>query len=814
MKLTASRSKRRGLSLRNKRSRLSIELLEPRLNLALDVPIFSSLPGANHTIYLDFDGHVTSGTAWNNGATINSPAYSSDADTANFSASERSVIERTFSRVAEDFAPFQVNVTTVAPTVDDLRNTGGTDAKWGVRVVVTRDVAFNCGCGGIAYIDSFDWNSDTPVFVFNTSEIGVAEAASHEVGHSLGLSHDGTSSLSYYQGHGLGTDSNYWSTIMGVGYYSDVSQWDKGEYTGSNNGGTNANYNKGPDDLQIITNYNGFGYKVDDHGNDALTASALTAIGTTLSGVGLISTRTDMDYFKFNTSGGSVTLNVTPAAVGANLDIEASLFNSTGVLVASSNPLQSLNASITMTLAAGQYFLKIDGVGAGTPTAATPTGYTDYASIGAYSITGTAGAVSGDSLSIGATNASKNESNSGANAFTFTVSRSGDTTGTSTVNYAVAGSGSAPADALDFVGGVLPTGSVSFGPGVTSHVISISVQGDTSVEVNEGFTIALSIPSSSTVIGTASATGTILNDDSAPASPTFGISATSANKPEGTSSGSTPFVFTITRAGSVAAASSVRYTVAGTGSNSTNRNDFSNGYAKNVIVNFAAGISTVDITVNVRADSSVEPAETFKVTLSNAVGATISSAVATGTIQNDDGTGAAPSDDETAHFELIAVADPLWMFIPAEYLSAEELAVPVMTTINGVAYVGDLAHDHEGEDEHDHEHDEELVAESELASQSQARMSLSVPFDFNAGSRQLVSLAPRSPISNSGELHDISDEFLVVPFSEVEESIGFDLVANAESASEDFMERPRLQHDLLAEMDSVFCNIEEEWLVF
>ncbi len=170
-----------------KRMHLAIELLEPRLNMALDVPAFSSLPGANHTIYLDFDGHVTSGTAWNNGATINSPAYTSDADALNFSASELQVIERAYRRAAEDFAPFQVNVTTVPPSVDDLRNTGGTDTKWGVRVVVTRDVAFNCGCGGIAYIDSFNWNSDTPVFVFNTGEVGVAEAISHEVGHALGL---------------------------------------------------------------------------------------------------------------------------------------------------------------------------------------------------------------------------------------------------------------------------------------------------------------------------------------------------------------------------------------------------------------------------------------------------------------------------------------------------------------------------------------------------------------------------------------------------------------------------------------------------
>ncbi len=148
MNLKLSGTKRRNLSLRYKRSRLAIERLEARLNLALDVPVFSSLPGANHTIYLDFDGHVTSGTSWNNGATINSPAYSSDADTANFSPSERLVIERTFYRVAEDFAPFQVNVSTVAPSVDDLRNMGGTDSKWGIRVVVTRDVAFNCGCGG------------------------------------------------------------------------------------------------------------------------------------------------------------------------------------------------------------------------------------------------------------------------------------------------------------------------------------------------------------------------------------------------------------------------------------------------------------------------------------------------------------------------------------------------------------------------------------------------------------------------------------------------------------------------------------------
>ncbi|MFY8201190.1 MAG: Calx-beta domain-containing protein, partial [Pirellula staleyi] len=572
------------LTLRNrKRNRLSMELLEPRLNLALDVPAFSSLPGANHTIYLDFDGHVTSGTAWNNGATINSPAYSSDADTANFSASELTVIERTFKRVAEDFAPFQVNVTTVAPTIENLRNTGGTDTKWGVRAVVTKDVAFNCGCGGIAYIDSFDWNSDTPVFVFNTGEVGVAEAASHEVGHSLGLSHDGTSTSGYYQGHGLGPDTAYWSTIMGVGYYVDVSQWDKGEYTGSNNANAGANYNKGPDDLFVITNYNGFGYKSDDHGNDAATASPLNVVGTAVSGSGTITTRTDVDYFRFTTSAGAVTLNVNSAPLGANLDIEATLYNSVGTLVASSNPLLSLNANISAFLDAGTYYLKVDGTGAGTPTATPPTGYSDYASIGQYSISGTIGAVAGDTMSIVATDASKNELNSGGTVFTFTVNRTGDPSGTSTVNYAVTGSGSSPASPSDFVGGVLPpAGTLTFSPGVTSLPVTVNVQGDTTVESNETFLVSISSSSSATLIGVASAIGTIVNDDVAQVLPTLGISATSAIKNEGTGTASTPFGFRITRAGSLTAASSVLYTVSGTGLKPANSTDFAGGFARNV----------------------------------------------------------------------------------------------------------------------------------------------------------------------------------------------------------------------------------------
>ena len=71
-----------------------------------------------------------------------------------------------------------------------------------------------------------NWSSDTPVFVYTTGGKSVAEASSHEVGHSLGLSHDGTSSTSYYTGHGNGETD--WAPLMGVGYYANVTTWDRG----------------------------------------------------------------------------------------------------------------------------------------------------------------------------------------------------------------------------------------------------------------------------------------------------------------------------------------------------------------------------------------------------------------------------------------------------------------------------------------------------------------------------------------------------------------------------------------------------------
>ncbi|BFM39153.1 zinc-dependent metalloprotease family protein [Synechocystis sp. LKSZ1] len=382
-----------------------------------------SNPSANHTIYLDFTGYTTQNTAWNNyfnNPVLISPAYDTDGNPAAFSELELAQIQRIWLRVAEDFSPFNVNVTTDEPVLGDLVKDDAADNRWGIRVVITKDTE-QSGAGGLAYINSFNWNSDTPVWIYNSSEIGIAAAISHEVGHSLGLSHDGTTTTSYYAGHGSGETG--WGPIMGSGYYQNVTTWDNGTYFNTNNGDSTANYGKGPDDLAIITSYNGLGYRPDDHGDLFTTATTLSVepLGPDVLAVsqfGYIERSTDQDYFVFSTGSGLLNLNFNSYYAnvwiddgtghytqqfvptpfdgdgssndqGSNLDIQAKLFDANQTLLATSNP-DGLSASFKdIFLTAGQYFIQVDGVGWGDPNGAEPSGYSDYGSLGQYYISGT-----------------------------------------------------------------------------------------------------------------------------------------------------------------------------------------------------------------------------------------------------------------------------------------------------------------------------------------------------------------------------------------------------------------------------------------
>ncbi|MCP4047984.1 MAG: PKD domain-containing protein, partial [Gammaproteobacteria bacterium] len=290
-------------------------------------------------------------------------------------------IQNVWRSVAEDYAPFDVDVTTEDPGQDAITRSSSTDDRYGTRIVMTVDDFAGCGCGGFAYVGVFDYvgNHYKPAFVFNTSQVGMAEAASHEAGHNLGLSHDGViNGATYYSGHGSGATG--WAPIMGVGYYKQLVQWSRGEY---------ANDNNTQDDIQIIQ-INGVLLMADDHGNDQANATELgnATDGTTvtLNGTGLIERRTDIDFFHFISGSGNVSITIDPVPFSPNLDILAELYDAHGFLIATSNPVDSLSASINETaLPAGEYFISVDGVGKGDPLG---TGYTDYASLGKYSISG------------------------------------------------------------------------------------------------------------------------------------------------------------------------------------------------------------------------------------------------------------------------------------------------------------------------------------------------------------------------------------------------------------------------------------------
>jgi len=228
-------------------------------------------------------------------------------------------------------------------------------------------------------------------------------------------------------------------------------------------------------------------------------------------------------------------------------------------------------------------------------------------------------------LSIAATVADTAEGQSGTTPFTFTVTRSGLTTASHSVNWAVS---SSQASAADFEGGVLPSGILTFAAGETSKVITVNVVGEALLETDEGFTVTLSNPSAGATIGTAGANGVIRNDDAS-----LSMSATSADKAEG-QSGMTPFTFTVTRSGDLASTSTADWAVSGAAVNGA---DFTGGILPSGTVSFAAGETSKVITVNVAGDMLAESNERFTVSLMNpGPGTFIAQSATIATIRNDD----------------------------------------------------------------------------------------------------------------------------------------------------------------------------------
>jgi uncharacterized delta-60 repeat protein len=100
-----------------------------------------------------------------------------------------------------------------------------------------------------------------------------------------------------------------------------------------------------------------------------------------------------------------------------------------------------------------------------------------------------------------------NEGDSGTTIFNFTVGLSTASSQTVTVNYATAdGTANAPTDYQT------ASGTLTFAPGEISKTVTVFVNGDTTIEPNETFTVNLSSAVNATILGGVG-TGTIITDD-------------------------------------------------------------------------------------------------------------------------------------------------------------------------------------------------------------------------------------------------------------------------------------------------------------
>ena len=219
----------------------------------------------------------------------------------------------------------------------------------------------------------------------------------------------------------------------------------------------------------------------------------------------------------------------------------------------------------------------------------------------------------------------------------FTVSRDGAADNVASVKVTTAtdsGDGVKAADADDYTA-IATAQTLNFAKGITSQTVEVQTTQDDLFEPDETFLVNLSAPALgdgdpgtgvSITKDEGTATGKIMNDDT---EPSFAVTDASATEGNG-------ITFTVTRSGAMDNAVSVKWnTKADTGEGAASITDYTPVTTANTL-NFAKGVGSQTFTVATTEDVLAEGNETFLVELTGAVGGTISTAEATGTINDDD----------------------------------------------------------------------------------------------------------------------------------------------------------------------------------
>lgn len=202
------------------------------------------------------------------------------------------------------------------------------------------------------------------------------------------------------------------------------------------------------------------------------------------------------------------------------------------------------------------------------------------------------------------------------------VTRTGETTGTATVQYATTAGSASPGN--DFI---LTSGTLSFAPGETQKTISIPIIDDSVFEADETFSVILSAPSPGTALGTNSTqTVTIQSDDAQPV-----VSFANNSLIIGERSGTANLV--ITRSANTSGTAIVSFST--TNGTAAAGLDYT---ANSGTVTFASGETQKVIPVTILDNSQIDGTRTFSLSISSADAATAVGVTSTATvsIESDD----------------------------------------------------------------------------------------------------------------------------------------------------------------------------------
>lgn len=318
---------------------------------AAGLPLLTSRPdGVGLKVFLDFDG---------NGSNL---PFGIDADDTTFNAAEQDAIYQTWRDVASYFSAFNVNITTIQPP------TGGTNPLFAWHLT-SKSIS-----GGYASVNSLTRTAPTG---FNQAGDGVSRHSgiAHEVGHILGLSHQGewdklgVNVSEYTDGYGIRD-----SVLMGTDYVTNVRNWIYGRRS---SGASSLQNDIALIAAKVATVTGGDGYRPDDFGNTE--AAAFTVAANVQRIPGHIERQSDADVFKFTvTSAGDWHLDATPTWE-SSFAAELELSNSAGTIIASRDDADQRGGdnndqAINIRLAPDTYYIRLTSSG-------------DYAELGEYLLT-------------------------------------------------------------------------------------------------------------------------------------------------------------------------------------------------------------------------------------------------------------------------------------------------------------------------------------------------------------------------------------------------------------------------------------------